>query len=55
MKLFTLAILALSLLLISLPLHSNILIQALLFICILLVAFGIYKAVIQLDNDKDQD
>ncbi|WP_185826752.1 hypothetical protein [Shewanella canadensis] len=55
MKLFTLLVLALCMLLLSLPIQSKILIQALLLLCLLLVGIGLYKAIIQPCSDKDDD
>ncbi|MCL1097739.1 hypothetical protein [Shewanella gelidii] len=53
MKLLTLVILALSILLLKLPINSSILIGAVLVICLILVLFSIYKAIGQPLKDKD--
>lgn len=55
MMLITLFILALCVLLLSLPLYSNLLIQAILILCVFLVGLGLYRAITQPMREKDED
>lgn len=55
MMFVTLVVLAICALLLRFPLYSNILIQALLIICVLLVGLGVYKAISHPMNNRDDD